>query len=843
MRAFGKTGSGTSRSYRCINYCGVTKCINNSLSNENLVTYRTVRAFGKTGSGTSRSNCCVNYCGVTKCINNYLCYENLVTYGAMLTLGKTGLGTCSCNSCIDNLGVTKCIDMRINIRIITYRACVCCVTCVLTSRSGYNCVVAMSVSCNIYGVAIATLTSKGLNTLISASGSGCYNAAVINVNVINDTECTVTVSLTIEAVCTVIGNINGKLTAGDLKNCTTGLVGLVTVNVTNEVSSLNISGTAYDTLIAGKIVVPVINCESRILVGCAIVHDVTTLNIEDTVHANGNLLISSNCTLTYESNCLIDTNEENGVTRIVIISLSGRNCVTVKVKSDATSNLTVVSGLNVNILRSLNVLNKSNCVATYSCIKCILKRLVLSITDLSYCNLSRNVISNGAVAAYRTCIGCITLSLEGRSSYNCIILMTVSRKLELITNGTMLILNTAGSCPVVTKSRNYCLSNLIVASCTMRAFGKTGVLAIGSNCRVGYHIVTECINLVINVSIITYRTCVCCITISLTSRSGYNCVVAVTKRRNNLLSNLVVASCTMRAFGKTGVLAIGSNCRIGYHIVTECLDSILTLDVIATRAILICGVTGIQAICCLTCNVNKSMTESRNFSICRIITSGTGYVRIPTNVGTSSSLCRMINFTMTKCGSNYYRTYCTSLSCCTGCSRTVGVTLFCNSLLCNENFVTNRAVLTFSKTGCGTSRSYCSISNHSVILLVDCNCLSADLSTTYRTVNYAVVRTGSRACRINLILYNCSCIGVTGCRNFSSFYYFATSSTSNGCRTGCCTSCIYGSSCGVFVLARQNNTILNRVDHCSITVICSFNSNGLVLCCIDTNRCIFTIVT
>ena len=111
---------------------------------------------------------------------------------------------------------------------------------------------------------------------------------------------------------------------------------------------------------------------------------------------------------------------------------------------------------------------------------------------------------------------------------------------------------------------------------------------------------------------------------NVTARTGYLCITSlntssilrigscinVTCCRNFCLCNLVVASCTMRTFSKTGFLALRSNCRIGNHIVTECLDFFLALNVIATRTILICCITGIQAICCLTFYINEIVTES-----------------------------------------------------------------------------------------------------------------------------------------------------------------------------------------------------------------------------------------
>ena len=70
-------------SYYCIVF--VTKCVNSFLSYDNCVTYGAVLTFGKTGSGTSRSYCCVDNLGVAE--------------GVTLGLTAKSTGLCYCTGC------------------------------------------------------------------------------------------------------------------------------------------------------------------------------------------------------------------------------------------------------------------------------------------------------------------------------------------------------------------------------------------------------------------------------------------------------------------------------------------------------------------------------------------------------------------------------------------------------------------------------------------------------------------------------------------------------------------------------------------------------------------------
>ena len=90
----------------------------------------------------------------------------------------------------------------------------------------------------------------------------------------------------------------------------------------------------------------------------------------------------------------------------------------------------------------------------------------------------------------------------------------------------------------MTKCVYFFLCNAVVASCTVRTFGKTCFGTSRSYCFVNYHIVAKCVYF--------------------------------------FLCNNVVASCAMRAFGKTCFGTCRIYCLVNYHIVTKCFALCLT---------------------------------------------------------------------------------------------------------------------------------------------------------------------------------------------------------------------------------------------------------------------------
>ena len=81
--------------------------------------------------------------------------------------------------------------------------------------------------------------------------------------------------------------------------------------------------------------------------------------------------------------------------------------------------------------------------------------------------------------------------------------------------------------------------------------------------------------------------------------------------------------------------------------------------------------------------------------------------------------------------------------------------LFGNYCLFNENYVTYGAVLTFGKTGCGTSRCYCFVDYFVMRELIDSFFFATDLSFAFGAVYYAIVRAFLRASSLYSILFNC----------------------------------------------------------------------------------------
>ena len=186
MLTFGKTSLGTSGSYCLVDNLGVTERVNGyGISGKLCATYGTVNyVIVATVSLTSRINVVLYNgvaCGVTECCYSFLCNECLATYGTVLTLGKTGLGTGGSYCLVDNLGMTECVGMIVNVAVATYGTGVSGVTCSLTGRRGYYCIVGVtksrylisSIRIVTYGTSISGVACSG------TSGSSYYCTIVV----------------------------------------------------------------------------------------------------------------------------------------------------------------------------------------------------------------------------------------------------------------------------------------------------------------------------------------------------------------------------------------------------------------------------------------------------------------------------------------------------------------------------------------------------------------------------------------------------------------------------------------------------------------------------------------
>ena len=538
----------------------------------------------------------------------------------------------------------------------------------------------------------------------------------------------------------VLGNILVVYTGRDLKYSVAVCIAGVTVNVTDNVTANDSTCAAYYACITFIVIVPVVDVNSKIILAVAVVNNVTACKSEEAVYTNGYVSVSSNGSLALNSKGLVDTNEEKRIIAISVIGC-GRNCVTVKVKYKSTGCRTVVCGLNVEVLRNLDILNERDCVAAYGCIECLLKSLILCVADLGYCNKYSSVISHVAVTAVTGICG-IALSLEGRSSYNCIVRVTGS--LNLICNvavatcagvGCVTACQTGRSsynCIVVmTLSVNYCLCNEnLVTYGAVLTLGKTGLSTCRSYCLVNYDIVTISSNLCLcNENLVTYG--------------------------------------AVRAFGLTCFSTCRSYRLVNYDIVT--ISSNLGLcneNLVTYGAVLTLGLT-----CLSTCRSyrlvnNLGVTLSVNYCLCNenLVTYETVLTLGKTGLGTCRSLCRINNLGVTECGNNI-------------------LSLFVETVL---------TVLTLFKTGCGTCRSLCRVNYESVTVcgnsllcngraIASCTVRSLGLTClgTCRSnclVNYDIMSESINNCLCNLVVASCTvlacsktCVGT--CRSYCLVNY------------------------------------------------------------------------
>ena len=728
MLTFSKTCCSTCSSYCRVNYLGVTECINNSLSNENLVTYGTVLTFSKTGCSTCSSYCRVNYLGMTECINNLLCNGCIVTSCTVRAFGKTGFGTSGINRRVNYDVVAESLNLiatfgsiavqygivRTALFIIAYigtevnitssavpicQATICGTGFLNLSYLIKGMTICIdSLLCNENLVTYGTVLTFGLTCGYTSSSYCRVNYHGVNVS--NNTECAVAIVGTIKCtVLTELRNIGSECTTGNNESCLSILVSLVHINVAVDETTLNITCTTYDTLIAGKVMVPVVDVKCCIILGFTVVYDITTYESECAVNTNGNLLLCGDSTVTYESNILVDTNVEERITCVIVIVICGRNCLAVKINSEATNNLAVVSGLNIDIFRNCDVRKKNYCIAVLCCINCSLKCFIFYVTDLCYCNERGNKVAIfGSATAVCTGVNCVTLSIKCRINY-------------------------LTGYHIVTESvNNNCISALLLAT-----YGTVNYVIIRScNCTCGGSFV--------------FHYCLTgCTFASIFAISTITEVI--------IIFVYVTKSLAFSCFASGTGLGCGTSCI--YPFMTKsCLYHCTTYGtslICGTSSCRACGVT-----VCLDC-----------FGVA-VITNRT---------------CKGLNTCLSTCRIGSYRTYIIMIFSFTKCFLTLGVlTLRASLVRCVACFSTGRILACYVNKGVTESRlNFCRTYS---TLLCSCTCRSC---------------TGS----------------MTGCGDFCSTYYLVTIVTSNGCRTCYCTSCIYGSSCGVSVGALGFSTNRN----------------------------------
>ena len=248
-------------------------------------------------------------------------------------------------------------------------------------------------------------------------------------------------------------------------------------------------------------------------------------------------------------------------------------------------------------------------------------------------------------------------------------------------------------------------------------------------------LMTKSINLVICVCVATNRTSVSCITLCCASRISYNLVIIVTEsiHGNCCSGKLYFTNCTVnyvfvRTCCCTSRINIVFNCSLTCGVTKSVNVCINVGDAAST------SVSGVTLLCtsrigygrCVAMNVldrrNNAFlnlaASTANAVLCAVCLFGSGSVFNPFAPSVTESInccCLSGKFLFANCTVNY----CIVRACsCAGrlnvffnYSLTAIVTESVNCLLSNENFVTNRAVLTFSKTCALASRSNRRINN------------------------------------------------------------------------------------------------------------------------------------
>ena len=230
----------------------------------------------------------------------------------------------------------------------------------------------------------------------------------------------------------------------------------------------------------------------------------------------------------------------------------------------------------------------------------------------------------------------------------------------------------------VTKSRNFFLCYKdFTATVTVATFGKTGGLTGGSNCFIGYRIVSKCC-FENNTTNNTYTFVgAACMFVKFVSGCGHNF----------LCYEDFAATITVTTFGKTGVYTGGSNCTIGYRVMSKsCFEFSTTYN---TN-------TCFGAVCMFA----KGVSNCGNYLLCNKNFATTVTVR---TFGKTSAFARRSNCligyrVMSKCCFEFSTAYSTS-ACVVAVSRSAGgMAESGNYLLCNKNFTATITVTTFGKT-------------------------------------------------------------------------------------------------------------------------------------------------
>ena len=194
---------------------------------------------------------------------------------------------------------------------------------------------------------------------------------------------------------------------------------------------------------------------------------------------------------------------------------------------------------------------------------------------------------------------------------------------------------------------------------------------------------TECVNIIRNISVTAYGASICCITLFCAGRSSNYFIVFVTRCGNSFLcfENCITYR-AMRTLCKSCVCTVGSNSRVNNYRMTECVNIICNIRIAANGASICC----IAFFCASGIRYNCIIFMSESINVVRniwIAANGAGVCCIA--FFCASRFCDYFVVTMSRCGHGF---------------------------LCFENFITYRAMRTLCKSCVCTIRSNSRVNNY-----------------------------------------------------------------------------------------------------------------------------------
>ena len=328
-------------------YCNVFNCKVSIYTNG----YRTVCGNSTvTGNGKSLVDA-YEYKGITTVVVISACRSNavIIKIKSEATFGLTIVGGI-------NVYVLLCLDVYKKLNDVSISRCIKCLL-----KSCVICIADASL-----GVAVTNITT------------GDFNATLLNYKIFDFTAID-------RSVTTVFKKI-------DLTAVHNEVYLLINDECTGNNTVIHLTGTNCDAGEGRQIVIPMIQINCCIIIGVAIIIYCNVFNCKVSIYTNGYRTVCGNSTVTGNGKSLVDAYEYKGITTVVVISACRSNAVIIKIKSEATFGLTIVSGVNVYVLLCLDVYKKLNDVTIGCRIKCLLKSLIVLVADLSY-----NALNNDAV--------------------------------------------------------------------------------------------------------------------------------------------------------------------------------------------------------------------------------------------------------------------------------------------------------------------------------------------------------------------------------------------------------------------------------------------------------------